>query len=144
MSRIPRDQENLKAGFNAEAACAARFRAYSARARRDGLPHLANHWLELARHKDQLALAQIEAAGQVRGGEGDLEPALAEERYENEVLYPKLLAASGPEAAEVFRRVLAAQAEHLGRLEGLRGAVVATEGDVPASLPAAPEQAAKS
>jgi rubrerythrin len=140
MSRIPRDLENLKAGFNAEAAAAARFRAYSARARRDALPHLADHWLELARQKDQLAILQLDAAGQVRGAETDLEAAIAEERYENEVLYPKLLTASGDEAAAIFGQVLAAQEQHLARLDALRGAIVASQGDVPATLRAEPEQ----
>src|SRR5687767_5111990 len=139
MSRIPRDLENLKAGFNAEAAAAARFRAYSARARRDALPHLADHWLELARQKDQIAILQLEAAGQVRGGETDLEAAIAEERYENEVLYPKLQAGSGAEAAAIFGQVLAAQGQHLARLDALRGAIVASQGDVPATLRAEPE-----
>ncbi len=141
MSRISRDLENLKAGFNAEAASAARFRAYSAAARRDGLPHLADHWLELARQKDQLAGLLLEAAGQVRGAETELEAAIAEERYENEVLYPRLAAASGPEAAAVFHRVVAAQGQHLSRLDALRGAIAASQGDVPATLRAEPEPA---
>jgi rubrerythrin len=143
MSRISRDLENLKAGFNAEAASAARFRAYSARARRDGLPHLADHWLELARQKDQLAALELEAAGQVRGADTDLEAAIAEERYENEVLYRKLATSSGPQAAEVFRQVIAAQEQHLSRLDALRGAIVASQGDVPATLRAEPEPVAK-
>ena len=85
MSRLPRVQENLKAGFTAEAASAARFRAYALRAEKDGAPQLANHWRELARQKDELAILQLLAAERVRGGALDVEAELAEERYENEV-----------------------------------------------------------
>ena len=136
MSRIPRVQEHLKAGFTAEAASAARFRANSAAAAREGLPNLAAHWLELARAKDELAILMLEATGQARGGVEDLEAALAEERYENEVLYPRLISAAGSEA-EPFRQVVDIQVRHLSRLDALRGALIASRGDVP-NLPPVP------
>ena len=136
MSRLPRVQENLKAGFNAEAASAARFRAYAQRAEQDGSPHLATHWRELARQKDELAILQLEAAGKVRGGALDVEAELAEERYENEVLYPKLIALS-PDAADTFQRVIAEQAAHLQRMESLREGLGSSPGDAPASIGAA-------
>ena len=131
MSRLPRVQENLKAGFTAEAASAARYRAYSRRAEKDGLPNLAAHWNDLARQKDDLAVLQLEAAGKVRGSALDLEAELAEERYENEVLYPKLIALS-PEAAETFKKVIAEQAGHLARMESLRESLTASPSDAPA------------
>jgi rubrerythrin len=133
VSRIPRSQEHLKAGFIAEAASAARFRAYAARAERDALPNLARHWLELAAAKDALALLQLEAAGQVRGEGTDLDAAIAEERYENEILYPKLIRDSDTETAAVFRRVVEAQEGHRQRLETLAGELQAAVGDVPAA-----------
>ena len=66
MSRIPRSLEFLKNGFTAEAVSAARFRAYAARAEKDGLPNLAARFRALAAQKDELAVRQLEAAGQVR------------------------------------------------------------------------------
>lgn len=152
MSRIPRFQEHLKTGFTAEAVSAARYRAYAARAEQDGLPHLAARWLRLAAEKDQLAMRLLAAAEQVRGQGADLGAAIAEERYENDVLYPKMIrdldAAADPpagsgaveggaagsagdrHAAETFRQVLAAQAEHLREMAGLRGDLTASRGDV--------------
>lgn len=136
MSRLPRVQENLKAGFTAEAASAARYRAYALRAAKDGLPNLAAHWNELARQKDELAVLQLEAAGRVRGSALDLDAELAEERYENEVLYPKLIALS-PEAAATFKQVIAQQTAHLARMEALREALTASPSDAPATIGAA-------
>ena len=131
MSRLPRAQENLKAGFTAEAASAARYRAYARRAQRDGLPNLSAQWSELAAQKDELAMLQLEAADKVRGGQLDLESELAEERYENEVLYPKLIALS-PEAADTFQQVIRQQTDHLHRMESLREALTASPSDAPA------------
>jgi rubrerythrin len=128
-------QENLKAGFTAEAAAAARFRAYARRAAQAGLPNLAAPWADLARQKDELAILQLEAAGRVRGSALDLEAELAEERYENEVLYPKLISLS-PEAADTFKRVVAEQTAHLARMESLREALTASPSDAPQGLPA--------
>jgi len=133
VSRLPRVQENLKAGFTAEAASAARYRAYALRAEKDGTPNLARHWAELARQKDELAILQLEAADKVRGGALDVEAELAEERYENEVLYPKLKSLS-PEAAGTFELVISAQRAHLERLESLRAALGSSPGDAPAAL----------
>ncbi len=130
MSRIPRSQEHLKAGFTAEAASAARFRAYAERARRDGLPNLARRWLRLAAEKDALAIEMLEAAGQVRGTDADLGNAISEERYENDILYPKMIRDVDQETANVFLRVVTAQKEHLRQFEALREEVNAAQGDV--------------
>jgi rubrerythrin len=121
VSRIPRHLEYLKTGSTAEAVAAARFRAYAARAERDGHTKLAGYWRELATAKDALAIQQLEAAGQILGGGDDLAAAVAEERYENDVLYPKLLAACDhTDTAKVIEAVVAAQKEHLGKLAALR------------------------
>jgi rubrerythrin len=130
VSRIPRAQEHLKTGFTAEAASAARFRAYADRARRDGRPHLARRWLRLAEEKDALAVAMLEAAEQVRGTDADLGNAISEERYENDVLYPKMIRDVDQETANVFLQVVTAQKEHLRQLEALREEVNAAQGDV--------------
>jgi rubrerythrin len=130
VSRIPRSQEHLKAGFTAEAVSAARYRAFAARAEGDGHPNLARHWRALAATKDELAVAELEAAGQVWGGAGDLAAAIAEERYENDVLYPKMIADVDPETAAVLGLVVERQQEHLRRLERLRGQVQGSQGDV--------------
>ncbi|HEV7670835.1 MAG TPA: hypothetical protein VGS22_20125 [Thermoanaerobaculia bacterium] len=133
MSRIPRSQEHLKTGFTAEAASAARFRAYAARAERDGLNNLARRWRDLAEGKDQLAVRLLEASEQVLGGEADVVGAISEERYENDVLYPKMLRdleGLDGAAAEALGGVVADQKEHLGRLEALRKELGASQGDV--------------
>jgi rubrerythrin len=131
VSRIPRYQEHLKTGFTAEAVSAARCRAYAARADQDGMPHLAARWLRLAAAKDRLAVRLLVAAEQVRGLDSDLGAAIAEERYENDVLYPKIIRDVNEEqTAAVFRQLLAAQAEHQRELEVLRRDLGASQGDV--------------
>jgi len=130
VSRIPRFLEHLKTGFTAEATSAARYRAYADRARRDRLPHLAERWLRLAAAKDALAVEMLEAAEQVRGLDADVGNALSEERYENDVLYPKMIRDVDQETANVFLRIVNAQKEHLRRLETLRNDLNAAQGDV--------------
>jgi rubrerythrin len=135
VSRIPRDLESLKTGFNAEAASAARFRAYAARATREGQPNLAKHWMDLAVEKDALAMRQLDAAEERRANLTDIAAAIAEESYENDVLYAKLIAGSGSEAAKVFKDVVAEQKKHLDRLEALREGLTGSPKDAPAELP---------
>jgi rubrerythrin len=120
LSRVPRSREHLKTGFISEAACAARFRAFARRAEKEGLPNLAERWLALAVAKDELAILQLEAADQVRRPEQSVADALAEERYENDVLYPKMILDVDPETADVFRHVMGEQQSHVSRLEELR------------------------
>jgi rubrerythrin len=138
VSRIPRFQEHLKTGFTAEAASAARFRAYAAQARTDGLPNLARVWLDLAVTKDQLAISLLEASEQVRGKDTDLAAAISEERYENDILYPKMIRDVPGPVADVFLKLVATQKEHLRRLEALRDALQSSRGDV--QLPAEVDQ----
>lgn len=133
MSRIPRSQEYLKTGFTGEAVSAARFRAYAARAEKDGRPNLARQWLRLATEKDTLAVKLLEAAEQVRGEDADLGTALQEERYENDVLYPKMVRDLDQATADVFLQMIEAQKNHLRQLEELRRALNSSGGDV--SLP---------
>lgn len=131
MSRVPRSQEHLKTGFTSEASAAARYRAYSEAARREGLPKLAGSWLELAEAKDQLAIRQLAAAGKVHGPERALADEIAEDRFENDVLYPKIIRDLGAdEAVEVFREVVAAQEAHIERLTDLKLRLQAATGDI--------------
>ena len=130
MSRIPRSQEHLKTGFTAEAVSAARCRAYAARAEQDGRPNLARHWQRLAAEKDALAVKLLVAAEQVRGEAADLSAAVSEERYENDVLYPKMIRDVDPATAAALEEVLAAQKVHLKHLEDLRNALTSSTGDV--------------
>jgi rubrerythrin len=133
VSRIPRFQEHLKAAFNAEAASAARFRAYAAHAEKDGLPNLARRYQRLAAEKDALAIELLVASEQVRGADADLGNAISEERYENDILYPKMIRDVDQDTANVFLRVVNAQKEHLRQLESIRQEANAAQGDV--SLP---------
>ncbi len=130
MSRVPRSEEHLKTGFTAEAVSAAQFRAQAARAEHEGLPNLAAAWHELASEKDLLAIRQLEASGQVRESATAVADALAEERFENDVLYPKMIRDVDDEAAAVFREVVEAQQRHLERLRELRTALQAASGDI--------------
>jgi len=130
VSRLPRSQEHLKTGFAAEAKSAAQYRAFAARAKRDGLEKLAAKWTELASEKDRLAILQLEAAGQVRGEQEDIAVALAEDYYENEILYPKMIREVSGDTAEVLRRVIDDQKKHIGELEELREELQAAEGDI--------------
>ncbi len=130
MSRVPRSLEHLKTGFASEAASAAHYRAYAARAQREGMPNLARRWGELAAAKDELAILQLEAAGQVRDEKSSLADALAEERFENDVLYPKMIRDADEAAAETFRKVVSAQKDHAGRLAELRDALAGSRGDL--------------
>jgi rubrerythrin len=130
VSRIPRFQEHLKAAFTAEAASAARYRANATRAQRDGMPNVARRWQQLAAAKDALAIELLEAAGQVRGADADIGTAISEERYENDILYPKMIQDVDQETANVFLRVVNAQKEHLRQLEALRNELNASQGDV--------------
>ena len=130
MSRIPRFQEHLKTGFTAEAASAARYRAYADHARREGLPNLARRWQQLAAAKDALAVEMLAAAEQIRGLDADLGNSISEERYENDVLYPKMIRDVDEETANVFLRVVNAQKENLRQLEALRKETNAAPGDV--------------
>ncbi|MCZ7651085.1 MAG: hypothetical protein M5U13_07970 [Thermoanaerobaculia bacterium] len=132
MSRLPRAQEYLKTGFTAEAAAAARFRAYAQAAERAGRPNLAAAWRELAAEKDGLAIAQLEAAGKVWGDGEAIAAALAEERFENHSLYPRMVREVDAETAAVFGQVIAAQEVHAERLAALAERLRAATADLPA------------
>ena len=128
MSRIPRAQEHFKIGFANEAASAARFRALAKHAETAGLVNLAGRWRELAEAKDGLAALLLEAAGQVRAPERALADSIADERYENEVLYPKMIGDLDADAVEILREVVAAQEEHVKKLEELRTELLSAAG----------------
>ncbi len=130
MSRLPRANEFLKTGFTAEAASAARFRAAAVRAEKDGQPNLARAWRDLAAEKDELARLQLEASGQLRADTQGLAAAVAEERYENDSLYPRMMRDVDPETSAVLGRVVAKQQEHLARLESLLDALTRSPGDL--------------
>jgi rubrerythrin len=138
VSRIPRSLEYLKTGFTAEAVSAARFRAYADQAAQDGRPNLSRRWLRLAAGKDALAVKLLGEAGQVRGEAADLTSAIEEERYENDVLYPKIVRDVDQATSDVILQVLEAQKGHLRELEELRRALTSATGDV--TLPAEVDQ----
>jgi hypothetical protein len=132
VSRLPRAQEFLKTGFNAEAASAARLRAAAvgprARAGRTWRAPCASWRSE----KDALALTQLEAAGQVprhrarprrRPRRGALRERRALSAHAREV---------DEETAGIFRDVVARQQQHAERLEGMLDAVTRSHGDLPA------------
>ena len=93
-------------------------------------PKLAAAWLDLAEEKDRLAIRQLEAAGQVREEKTGVADALAEDRFENDVLYPKMIRDLDGEPAEVLKEVVEAQRAHVERLRELRTALQAASGDI--------------
>ena len=135
MSRLPRAQEYLKTGFSAEAASAARLRALAARAGRESRPNLARALTELAVAKDALALALYDAAESIREPHEELPQAivaaLAEERYEIDSLYPRMIREVDESTAGTLGQVVTAQKEHAKRLESLVDAVGRSTGDLP-------------
>ncbi len=130
MSRVPRSQEHLKTGFTAEAVSAASYRAYAELAESDGKPKLAARWRELAVEKDKLAVLQLQAVGRIRDVTTTLRDALAEDQYENDVLYPKMIRDVDVETADVFKQVVAAQEQHVASLSELGKALQASSGDL--------------
>jgi rubrerythrin len=134
VSRLPRHQEHLKTGFTAEAVSAAMYRAFARQAAAAEKPNLERRWLELAEEKDRLAVHLLEEAGKVRAEERNLGDAIAEEQYEIEVLYPRLVGdvehLGREEAARAFLEVVEAQREHLDQLLALRRELTTARGDV--------------
>jgi rubrerythrin len=120
----------LKTGFTAEAVSAAYFRAYAEQAERAGKPKLAARWRELAAAKDRLATIQLEGAGKVYDESTALREALAEEKYENDVLYPRMMRDVDEETAEIFRQVVAAQQQQTAALEQLQDDLQTASGDI--------------
>ena len=130
MSRLPRSQEHLKTAFAAEAASAARFRAYAERAEGEEMPALAEHWRRFAGDKDRLAGELLEAAGQMPDAAGAVREALAEERYENDVLYPRMIGEVDEATATTLERTVSEQRDHAEQLEALRRELQASRGDI--------------
>jgi rubrerythrin len=134
MSRLPRHLEHLRAGFTAEAMSAASFRAYAEHAEAGGKPNLAQRWRALAAEKDRLAAELLRGAGKVESETANLRDALAEGRYEAEVLYPRMIDdldhLGRPEEVALLRRLLADRARHQAELDDLRRELTASTRDV--------------
>ena len=56
--------------------------------------------------------------------------ALAEERYENDVLYPRMIGEVDEETATALERTVDEQRQHIDRLENLRRELQASRGDL--------------
>jgi rubrerythrin len=134
MSRIPRHLEHLRTGFTAEAVSAASYRAFAERAEAAGRPNLAERWRALAAEKDRLAIDLLAAAGKVESEAANLRDAIAEELYENEVLYPRLIAEmehlGHQDEAALLRRLVEVQKRHRAALDDLRRELTASMHDV--------------
>ena len=134
MSRLPRHLEHLRTGFNAEAASAASYRAFAEQAAADGKPNLAARWTQLAVEKDRLAIELLRAAGKIESEGANLRTAIAEEQYENEVLYPRLEEDLGhlgkADEVGVLARVRETQGKHLRELDALRRELTSSIADV--------------
>ena len=134
MSRIPRHLEHLRTGFTAEAVSAASYRAFAERAEAAGRPNLAERWRALAAEKDRLAIDLLAAAGKVESEAANLRDAIAEELYENEVLYPRLIAEmehlGHHDEAALLRRIVEVQKRHRAALDDLRRELTASMHDV--------------
>jgi rubrerythrin len=134
MSRLPRHLEHLRTAFTAEAVSAASFRAYAEQADGAGKPNLARRWRSLAEEKDRLAIELLRAAGKAETPGANLRDAIAEEQYENELLYPRLIdemehLGRGEEAA-LLRRLVDSHRRHQAELDELRRELTASTHDV--------------
>ena len=143
MSRLPRHVEHLRTAFNAEAMSAASYRAYAEQAEAAGKTNLAQRWRAMAAEKDRLAGELLTAAGKVEIEAANLRDAIAEELYEREVLYPRMIddmehLGQAGEAA-LLRRLVQAHEQHRAELDDLRRELTASTRDVrpPAAAPAA-------
>ncbi len=134
MSRLPRHLEHLRTGFTAEAASAASFRAFAEQAEADGRPNLGSRWRALAAEKDRLAIELLHAAGKVETEASNLLDAIGDEQYENDVLYPRMIAdmehLGQPAEAALLRRLVDTQRRHQGELDELRRELTASTRDV--------------
>lgn len=136
MSRLPRHLEHLRTAFNAEAMSAASYRAYADQAEAAGKPNLAQRWRAMAAEKDRLAAELLAAAGKVETETANLRDAIAEELYERELLYPRLiedmehLGQAGE--AGLLRRLVQAHERHRAELDDLRRELTASTRDVSA------------
>jgi len=110
------------------------FRAFAEQADGEGRANLADRWRRLAEAKDRLAIDQLQVAGRVRSDADNLRDAIAEEQFENEVLYPRLIDdlrhLGQPEEVELMQRVVEAQSGHLSTLDSLRKELAGSSGDV--------------
>ena len=139
MSRLPRHLEHLRTAATAEAVAAATYRAFAEQAGGAGKPNLAGRWRALAEEKERLAAELLRMAGQIQDEAANLRSAIAEEQYENEVLYPRLeedLRHLGQaDAAGLLERVRGEHQRHLAALDQLRRELTASTADVrPAEL----------
>ena len=136
MSRPSRQREIGLAAFQAEAAAAARYRRLAASARRRDRSRLAERWEELAARRDALAVRLLEAFEPVGSAAEGALAALAEERYEVEVLLPRLLeewsnlagAEEGDERGRVLEALLAEKEDLLDQLADLQRQVEVAAG----------------
>lgn len=131
MSRLTRSWEHLKAGFQAEAAAVARLEALARRAEREGKPVLAKALSGLADEKAELAGKLLEALGRSQDWGPELETLAAEERYELEVLYPKMSGDLDGPLRELVESVRERHRDHLARLEGWASQLLEGRTDLP-------------
>ena len=134
MSRRPRHLEHLRTGSTAEATSAASCRAYAEHAEAAGKPNLGSRWRALAAEKDRLAGELLAAAGKVEIEAANLRDAIAEELYEREVLYPRMIDdmehLGQAEEAALLRRLVQAHERHRAELDDLRRELTASTRDV--------------
>ncbi len=131
MSRLTRSWEHLKTGFQAEAASAARLKTLARKAERESKPRLARALERLGEEKVEVAGQLLKALDRDQNWLEALEALAAEERYELEVLYPKLLADLGSEARELIEGVQARHRDHLALLEKWFGQLLESRDDLP-------------
>src|SRR6185503_395846 len=134
MSRLPRHVEHLRTAFTAEAVSAASYRAYAAHAEGAGRPNLAERWRTLAAEKERQAIDLLAAAGKRESEAANLRDAIAEDHYEREVLYPRLIEdmenLGHPEEAALLRRLVEEHERHRAELDDLRRELTASTRDV--------------
>ncbi len=112
---MPTSNENLKEAFAGESQANQKYRAFAARAERDGFPNIAKLFRTTAEAERIHAEGHIRALDAVGSTADNLQGAIAGETYEFTSMYPPMLEtaeAEGHKAQRMFGYAVEAEAVH--------------------------------
>lgn len=109
-------EKNLEDAFAGESRAQNTYMYYADAARREGYDHIANVFLEIAKNEGEHARTQFEFLGRIKDTRTNLEAVTRREKYESEILYPKLAKTAREEKldeiAECFERMGKVEVKH--------------------------------
>ena len=112
---MPTSIENLKDAFAGESQANQKYRAFAARAERDGFPNIARLFRTTAEAERIHAEGHLRALDAVQSTAENLKGAIGGETYEFTEMYPPMLAtaeAEGHKASRMFGYAVKAEAVH--------------------------------